>query len=249
MSYQESSPVTFEVNEDGIPTLNVPYLFDTLDEALYGGPTGYNGLMRTSRSGTKPAGASDKCFPFQATLRFSGITSTMPSFSGNDMEIFSWELDPEEAEVPIEQHPQIEDIKRYYGGKTNPATQRIQFPETYTTYSVKKGTARPFLGKRPKSANQSLNPMFGRETFYVTGLIARTHHLVYHIPADLYKDVDTIIKTPPIPDISNFDWGTQDWLVRWPRLSSEGKNMTRISREYKLSAPGGWPSILHSGKW
>lgn len=201
-------------NEIGVRTVTVPYMAPTLEECF------------SVARGRIVAGLPEKSRSFAA---YTGVMfQVMVIYEGQENPttnptLIQYSLRGSFEEEPIEAHPDIQEIKKKYGGYVKEG--RIIFPETYAP--TEDGNGLPgVVGKDVKK-----NPLFGVEKYKKLGVVWQRTYAAPGIPGGILDRVGKIVDSPPgaPPELR----GRTKWLVLAPNTNQRG-NVIEITEEYQL---------------
>ena len=210
-------------DERGLVSISVPWNCKTLAETMSVGGGAPFGLPETGRQVSQLEDSS-----YQVTITYEGTE--------NESEDESYEFDSSFREEPIESHPKINQIKKYFGGVLGD-DGRITFPDKLPNAS---GEGAGLGGG--ESTNSEKNPMFGQSTYLVLNAVFRRSYLKRRISKDLLDGVGTTRERLPggLPTPND-----RNWLVMPPKVARRG-NVFEITEEWMLSKPGEpWPKAIY----
>ena len=192
------------------------------------GPSRYKGVPLASRKSDN-WDANTITAGFQVDLEYSGKSDE------EDDGGVTWDLsDSSFREIPVEQHPGLDDLLETYGGVL--IDGKIEWIDNFEFASNLN------LGLSETASGQTRHPFHGQKTIMVWSGIARCTYYSNSI-ANLYSDVGQIFDQLPRsgPRI-DFQHG-ENWIKRMPKPRQSGDGW-EVTEEYWSSMPGGWKEGL-----
>lgn len=206
---------SFDIGKDGRVVLRIQWLADNRSEAIRDIPMVQENLVRTGLSASPWISQDHGKYLVNAT--YEGLVDNEQA-----EEAEQYELTSEYREAKIETFPDREILRAEYGAVEEDG--RLVFPPTIKT-PTSGGSG---LGNR-KTAEVA-NPFYNLTTYPVEYAVANWTILRKRVPAELERQVGTVISRLP----SGFDYNgnAKSWLVRPIRRRKVG-NMWEINVQYQ----------------
>lgn len=206
---------SFDIGKDGRVVLRIQWLADNRSEAIRDIPMVQDNLVRTGLSGSPWISQDHGKYLVNAT--YEGLVEEQQA-----EEAEQYELSSEYREAKIETFPDREILRTEYGAVEEDG--RLVFPPTIRQ-PTSGGSG---LGNR-KTAEVA-NPFYNLTTYPVEYAVANWTILRKRVPAELERQVGTVIANLP----SGFDYNgkAKSWLVRPLRRRKVG-NMWEINVQYQ----------------
>jgi hypothetical protein len=207
--------ITASTDEIGIRTITVPFIAETLDDALNYGEQSFQGLPKIRHEVTQ-----DENGWFSGVLTYQGQQSEPGA--GDPPKVYSLQSSYEEE--PIESHPRLKELMEKYSGSKG-ADGRVQWAEEIESENKSRG-----FGKAEESSTKP-NPMFGVEKWKKLSVIWTVTYAARTIPGDALNRIGRTLASPPgnPPKLA----GRSRWLAMPVRATKRG-NVAEITEEFLL---------------
>jgi hypothetical protein len=166
---------------------SVTWVCDTRAEAMYSVPVFYEGLALTTKSIVPWKGTTQ----FAARCKYQG----QPGEASDGDEDGTFEIIPEEREVPIESYPDREFLVENYGAFLDGDV--LKFPQRIPRRASSGTGLAPVRGAAPWAAGSQTNPLNGVRTFPMVYEVAIRTFFRKRFPARLDRQANTIIDELP----------------------------------------------------
>lgn len=210
----------------GLITASLSFVVDSIEETM-GGLPAVLGLAEVGRNATE---REDKRFLVQVDYEGASSDGIAPEDDNS-------EFDESFREEPIETHPDIKGLIKYYGGEVDPVSKRV----TFAMDLPKTASGGNGLGGALKPQQDGKNPLYGLSTYLVLSAVFRRQYLKKTLPVSLFSSIGRVVKSLPggFPTPSG-----HDWLIRPPKVSKRG-SCYEVTEEWVMSPPGGWPPQVY----
>lgn len=201
------------VSDQGMIAITLNYLCDSEDEAIFGVPINYRGLIRRGHNGGTWDPDDEK---WKVNVTYQGLADgASPS---EDLDTFN--IDGEFREEPIESFPNRQLLVANYGAYYEEG--RIKFPETLSGTKAATGLSSARAAEK--------NPFFGVTSYPVYYEVASHTYVRPSVPARVHRERGTVLDRLP----SGFDYqgNSKSWFVDAPSLKKIG-NCWSITERYK----------------
>lgn len=226
-----------EKDDQNLVTWVEPWYFEEPGHFFTVGSAPFDGAKEEGRTARDVEGAGAI-----VDISWSGYVGDDP-----EQEPPTYEWDPVFKEEKITAHPNWAKIKEEYRGRWDAEDKRAVFPEflprPVTGLSNGSGFV-PGIGTVNTSLRKK-NPMFDVETYNLFMATFRMTYLLKEIPQSMLESVGDI--RPSVPGGYPTPQG-RDWLIMPPKISEKGEGdskVYRVSEEWLMSAPGGWPKKVY----
>ena len=203
---------SFQVSDTGLIALRLRYFCDTEDDAIFGVPASYRGLIRRGHNGAEWDAEEDKWI---VDVTYQGLVSGDPS-----QDLDQYEIQGEFREEPVESFPDRAALIASHGAYIEEG--RLKFPETMP--------AKTGSGFTSGKATSEQNPLFGLTSYPVYYEQASHTYVRTHVSASVHNKVGTVIAN--LPSGFEYDGPAKAWFVDAPQLRKTGNAWT-ITERYK----------------
>lgn len=222
-----------QVSDTGLIAMTLRYFCDSEDDALFGIPDSYRGLIRRGHNGGEWDADEDK---WVVDVTYQGLSGDTPPESSDQFEVSG-----EFREEPIESFPDRAMLTSTYGAYVDPTDGRLKFPE-------KMPAAQAGTGFGSTQSSQD-NPLFGLTSYPVYYEVAQHTYARLTVPGDVITKRGTIIQN--LPSGFEYDGPARAWFVDAPLRRKVGSAWT-ITERYKeisqLKAFNALMSIISAGR-
>lgn len=203
---------SFTYSDTGLLALRLRYFCDSEDDAIFGVPASYRGLVRRGSNGGTWS-PDDEKWIVDAT--YQGLADgKQPS---EDLE--QYDIGGEFREEPIESFPDRALLIANYGAYIDPGDGRLKFPEKLP--EKKRGSS----SSRRASAQ---NPLFGLTTYPVHYEVASHTYIRTSVPARVHNETGSIRAS--LPAGFSYDGNAKAWFTDAPTASKRGNAWTITER-------------------
>jgi len=172
---------------------------------------------------------------FQVDLQYRGVRPEDEESIGE-----VWTFDDTFREVPVEQHPDLDNLLEEYGGVI--IDGKVEWIDNFQFGSGVDIGLR--VSGNEASSSATRHPFSGEDSILVFYSVATREYFTKNL-SSAYRGVGEIYAQLP-GDGPRITWEHgQNWIKRMPRPRTSGDGWM-VSEDYWSSAPGGWKEGLHN---
>ena len=211
----------FSVSDQGLIALTLRYFCDSEDDAIFGIPPSYRGLVRRGHNGATWEPDDDHWI---VDVTYQGLADGAEP--GADLD--DYEISGEFREEPIESFPDRAMLQRVYGAYIDASDGRLKFPELLP------GGGKSATGLSGSRRSGEKNPFFGLTSYPVHYEVAAHTYVRPSVPASVHTRRGTIIGS--LAPGFQYRGRSQTWFVDAPLLRKRGNAWTITERFKDLDA-------------